>query len=85
MNVADPYGAYVESAWDLASIGIGATSLVYNLSEGNAKEAAWDALGIAVDLAAFSIACSWGRRGGDEDVPRLARRRAIRSNHCLGG
>ncbi|WP_448721985.1 RHS repeat-associated core domain-containing protein [Acanthopleuribacter pedis] len=51
-NAYDPDGNAVETAWDVANIGIGVASFVYNVSEGNWLDATIDAGGVIIDTAA---------------------------------
>jgi RHS repeat-associated protein len=55
VNLSDPTGAWVETAWDATSLGVGAVSFAYNLSEGNYGAATLDAVGIAVDAVATAV------------------------------
>ena len=48
----DPDGKLVETAWDIANIGIGAASLVSNLSNGNVADALLDGAGLMLDITA---------------------------------
>ncbi len=52
---ADPSGNIVETAWDLANVGIGAFSLGTNLRQGNYGWAALDAVGLAYDFTAAAV------------------------------
>ena len=52
IRYVDPDGNVVETAWDVANIGIGLASLGYNLKNGNYGSAALDALGVVLDTAA---------------------------------
>ena len=49
----DPTGNYIESAWDLFSLGVGIYSFQDNYRKGNYWSAALDAVGIVADLAAL--------------------------------
>ena len=51
----DPSGHWVESAWDLFSLGVGIYSLGSNLREGNYFSAAIDLVGIVADTAALIL------------------------------
>ena len=55
VNFVDPDGAAVETAWDLASIGLGVRSLIKNVRSGNVRAAIGDGFGIAVDVAAAAL------------------------------
>ena len=55
VNFVDPDGAAVETAWDLASIGLGVRSLIRNVRSGNVRAAIGDGFGIAVDVAAAAL------------------------------
>ncbi len=48
----DPDGRAVETPWDAFNVAIGATSVVYNLSQGNYAWAALDAVGVVFDTLA---------------------------------
>ncbi|HFC6804154.1 TPA: VENN motif pre-toxin domain-containing protein, partial [Neisseria meningitidis] len=45
----------VETVWDIANIGIGATSLTYNVTHGNYRSAALDAVGLLYDVTATAV------------------------------
>jgi RHS repeat-associated protein len=49
INLSDPTGEIVETAWDAASFTVGVFSLANNLLEGNYEMAALDALGVVLD------------------------------------
>ena len=51
----DPSGGVVETAWDVLNVGLGVTSFVNNISQGNYGSAAVDAVGVAVDGAAAIV------------------------------
>ncbi|MCP4591080.1 MAG: hypothetical protein GY842_10065, partial [bacterium] len=51
----DPTGEYVETAWDIASFGIGVYSLTQNLEEGNIGGAVLDVLGLTLDAVAIAL------------------------------
>ncbi|MGH8601617.1 MAG: RHS repeat domain-containing protein [Gammaproteobacteria bacterium] len=51
----DPDGRIIETAWDVASIGIGVSSAVANIAEGNYGQAALDVAGVVVDTAAAVV------------------------------
>ncbi len=51
----DPDGEILETAWDLANIGIGIASLIDNLSEGSVGGALLDVGGLVVDTAAAAV------------------------------
>ncbi|HYH08908.1 MAG TPA: Ig-like domain-containing protein, partial [Thermoanaerobaculia bacterium] len=53
VNKTDPSGTIAESVWDFASLGLGITSLSYNLKEGNVGAALLDTAGIILDGAAL--------------------------------
>ena len=52
VNLSDPTGRIVETAWDAVSLGIGGASLYHNVRQGAYGWAALDALGMVVDTAA---------------------------------
>ncbi len=51
----DPDGNAVESIWDAISLGVGLTSLGYNLYQGNLRDAGVDTLGVLADTAALTL------------------------------
>lgn len=55
VDLSDPTGAWVETAWDATSLGLGVLSFAHNLSEGNYGAATLDAVGIAVDAVATAV------------------------------
>ncbi|MCG5510088.1 RHS repeat-associated core domain-containing protein, partial [Ectothiorhodospira lacustris] len=55
INGRDPSGLWVETAWDVANIGIGAASLAGNVSSGNWGWAALDTVGLVYDTAATAV------------------------------
>ena len=55
VNYVDPYGLWVETAWDAANIGMGAYSLQANIRAGNWGWAALDAVGLVYDVAATAV------------------------------
>ncbi|MYG14999.1 MAG: hypothetical protein F4207_01040, partial [Gemmatimonadetes bacterium] len=55
LKYVDPDGAYFESFWDVANIGIGLVSLAQNVSEGSYGWAALDVVGLAVDAGATIV------------------------------
>jgi RHS repeat-associated protein len=55
VNYIDPSGLVLETAWDAASVGYGAYSLTRNLLCGNYGDAAWDALGLGLDVGALLL------------------------------
>jgi hypothetical protein len=55
LNVTDPTGHWLESAWDAFNVGSGVHSLYNNVKDGNYGWAAVDAVGIAVDTAALIL------------------------------
>ena len=55
VNLVDPDGKAIETAWDIASIGLGIGSLVKNIKDGNIKGAIGDGLGIAADVVAAAV------------------------------
>ncbi len=54
-NYVDPTGNYVESGWDLLSLGVGVTSLGVNLRRRDWKNAAIDGVGITADVGALLL------------------------------
>ena len=52
LNATDPTGKILETLWDAANVGIGVVSLGYNLWHRNWGDAALDAGGVIVDVAA---------------------------------
>ena len=55
LKYVDPDGAVVESVWDVVNIGIGVASLAQNVSDGSYGWAAFDVVGLAVDVAATVV------------------------------
>jgi uncharacterized protein RhaS with RHS repeats len=55
VNFVDPNGLIVDPVWDAASVGYGAYSLASNLLCGDYEDAAWDALGLRLDVGALSL------------------------------
>ncbi|MEQ9003770.1 MAG: RHS repeat-associated core domain-containing protein, partial [Pseudomonadales bacterium] len=55
INKIDPTGQYLELAIEVASIGIGLSSFVGNVSDGNFGAAAVDAGGVVVDVVAATV------------------------------
>ncbi len=55
VNFIDPSGEWVETAWDVANVVIGAGSLVNNVRQGNWTWAALDAAGLAYDAVATAV------------------------------
>ena len=51
----DPSGNVVETAWDVANVGLGAYSLQDNVIKGNWGWAALDAVGLAYDVIATAV------------------------------
>jgi RHS repeat-associated protein len=68
----DPSGHIVETLWDVANIAIGVGSLSYNLYEGNYVDAAIDAGGLVVDVAATAVPFVPGGAGAAIKAVRLA-------------
>ncbi|WP_253734428.1 RHS repeat-associated core domain-containing protein [Methylomonas sp. ZR1] len=54
-NRRDPSGLFLETAWDVANIALGATSLAANVSQGNWGWATLDAAGLIYDGVATAI------------------------------
>ncbi|MBP1153156.1 RHS repeat-associated core domain-containing protein, partial [Methylocaldum sp. RMAD-M] len=55
VNGKDPSGLFVETAWDVANIALGAASLAANVNQGNWGWAALDAAGLIYDGAAAAV------------------------------
>ncbi|MBK6686015.1 MAG: putative Ig domain-containing protein [Deltaproteobacteria bacterium] len=55
INRVDPTGLYIESAWDIANVGIGVYSFLKNIDCGNFWSAAFDGVGIVIDSAAVVL------------------------------
>ncbi len=72
LKYRDPSGHIVETIWDVANIAIGVGSLSYNLYEGNYVDAAIDAGGLVVDVAAAAIPIVPGGAGAAIKAVRLA-------------
>lgn len=73
VNYSDPSGGWIESAWDIASLGIGVASYRHNLNEGNFGEAIVDAVGITADLIALALPIIPGGAGAAIDATRAVR------------
>lgn len=69
----DPTGHYVESPWDLASLGIGGASLLYNVKTGAWGDAGLDAVGVVADTAALALPGVPGGAGMAIKAGRLAK------------
>ncbi|MBT9315957.1 peroxidase family protein [Leptothoe spongobia] len=54
-NYVDPTGNYIESGWDLLSLGVGVASLGMNLRKRDWKNAAIDGVGITADVGALLL------------------------------
>ncbi len=72
LRCTDPTGEIAEGVWDGISLSIGITSFIMNVKEGNIRGAAVDALGIAVDGAAFALPFVPGGAGAAIKVVRSA-------------
>ncbi|WP_169449448.1 RHS repeat domain-containing protein [Marinimicrobium agarilyticum] len=72
LNLRDPTGMYVEAGFEAASLAMGVTSFVNNVSEGNWGAAAVDAVGVAVDGVAAAIPIVPGVVGAGIQVSRGA-------------
>ena len=76
INVADPDGSVLETAWDVASLAMGVKSFVSNVKQGKVGAAIIDGVGIALDAAAVVAPCVPGgvsagikaARGADKAV-----------------
>lgn len=55
LKYTDPTGHYIETAWDLFSLGLGIYSFQDNIRQGNYWSAALDAVGIVADTAALLL------------------------------
>ena len=55
VNLVDPEGEFPETLWDLASLALGAKSLVSNIKERNVGAAIVDGIGIVADAAAVAL------------------------------
>ena len=55
VNWVDPSGLILETAWDVANVGMSAASLASNVSQGNWGWAAIDTVGLIYDAAATAI------------------------------
>ena len=54
-NYVDPTGNYIESGWDLLSLGVGVASLGVNIRRRDWKNAAIDGVGITADVGALLL------------------------------
>ena len=72
LKYVDPDGHVLETAWDVANIGIGIYSFVSNVSSGNWGSAALDAGGGIVDVAATAVPFIPGGAGIAIKVARAA-------------
>lgn len=55
LNAKDPSGNALETAWDIANLGIGGVSLYHNVKAGNYGWATLDALGLVYDGVATAV------------------------------
>ena len=55
VKYTDPTGEAIEAAWDLFSLGVGVTSFIENIRDGNVGDAIIDGVGIVVDAAAVML------------------------------
>jgi RHS repeat-associated protein len=55
LNAVDPSGHWVETAWDVLNIGLGAASLASNIRSGSWGWAAVDAVGLTYDIVAAAV------------------------------
>ena len=74
LKYVDPDGRVVETAWDVANIGIGVASFVKNVRDGNVLGALVDAGGIVLDTTAAVVPVVPGGVGTAIKVARLADR-----------
>jgi RHS repeat-associated protein len=70
VNLRDPKGTIVETAWDAFNVALDATSLATNVASGNVAGAAVDAASLAVDVAATVLP---GVPGGAGSAVKAAR------------
>ncbi len=63
VDYVDPTGLWVESAWDMFSLSLGAVSFVHNVRNGNVGSAILDGTGILVDVVALAAPCIPGGIG----------------------
>ncbi len=76
INVTDPSGSVLETAWDVASLAMGVKSFVSNVKNGRVGAAIMDGVGIVLDAAAVVAPCVPGgvsagikaARGADKAV-----------------
>ena len=68
----DRNGKWIESAWDVASVAMGISSLSTNVREHNIKDAIVDGVGIVLDLAAVALPIVPGGASVAIDAVRLA-------------
>ena len=55
VNIVDPDGTYLETAWDLVSLGMGVASFISNVKSRNVGSAIMDGIGIVADAAAVAL------------------------------
>src|SRR5690606_10883368 len=55
VNYVDPDGEAVETAWDVASVTMGAVSFGLNIAQGNYLAATVDGVGLLIDIAATAL------------------------------
>jgi len=72
INKVDPDGRWVESAWDIFSLGTGVASFVHNVKEGNVGAAIVDGIGIVADAAAVVVPLVPGGVGAGIKAVRTA-------------
>jgi len=72
LKYVDPDGHVLETAWDVANIGIGIYSFASNVASGNWGSAALDAGGVIVDVAATAVPFIPGGAGTAIKVARAA-------------
>jgi RHS repeat-associated protein len=55
INNIDPTGHFVETAWDLASVGMDIYSMSHDIKCGSGWQTAWDGLMLGIDIAALAL------------------------------
>jgi RHS repeat-associated protein len=74
LRYVDPDGRAIETLWDAFNIGLGFSSLVDNLRQGNLGSATLDAAGLTVDTLAAAVPFVPGGAGSALRAARLAER-----------
>ena len=81
----DPNGRWVESVWDVISLGTGIKSLVSNIKQGKVGDAILDGIGVVADGVALVLPIVPAGAGATIKAYRAPRSRAILSHGIAGG